>query len=109
VTPYVEFLQTALLAVSSEFLSNDEEGYTQSVQNRLETVDRHVQNDRYNPAANVLESIDQTVQQQVESGYDTAPSKVRPKSTIREMISFRVERLRELAETSSNGNGGRGR
>lgn len=71
----------------------------------FDTADRHVRTDRYRSAANVLESVDRTVECHVESGYDTGSLTVRSKDTIREMIAFRVQLLRDIAALSGGGNG----
>lgn len=107
--PYVDSLREALFAIPEEYIKNAYQGYTQSITNMLETVDRHVQNHRYRPAANVLEGVDNIVQEQVRSGYDTAPDDVLPKDTIRSMISFRVDRLRRLSREYSDNGASQGR
>lgn len=108
INPYVAFLREALLAVPADHILSAEEGYTQSVTNRLETLNEHIQNDRFKPAMNVLRSIDNTVQQRIESGYDTAPSSIRSKGVIQDMIATRIEKLRTLANLSTGNGTGNG-
>ena len=105
--PYGERLREALLSVPEASLSIAPQGYVQWVANQLDTADRHVQNGRIRPAVNVLESIDKTVQQHIEAGYDTARSSVYSKEALRELIALRIERLTNPAETpgQSNDNG----
>lgn len=80
--------------------------------NRLDTVARHVDGGRYANAANVLESVRNRIDNHVREGYDTTPSHIYGKDTLVEMVTYRIERFESLSERDETNDGdssGRGR
>lgn len=111
VNPYVDIVQETIFAIPQNAVSIDYDGFKNSISNRLDTADRHISEHRYRSAASVLENVKKKIKEHVESGYDTAPSRVRPKSEIIAMLEFRIDRLYRLAKegNSQNENKGNGK
>jgi len=105
----LETVDEAIFSIPEAAVSINYNGFKNSIKNRLNAVDRHLSRQRYQPAVNILDSVDSMIVQHVNSGYDTTSAGVRSKSQVRRLLQSFRDRVKELSEETSPPRNGRGK